>query len=101
MDQHRIKTLLGFAQKAGKIISGDNVCQARFKNIQLVILARDSSEEIKEYYYYKCAKVGTPILEMGNKVDLGLTIGKSPRAVVGIIDINFARQILNSGEKRE
>lgn len=103
MKQDKIKTLLGFAQKAGKVVSGDNACRAKFNKLLLVILSEDCSKETAEYFQYKCKKAGKPILFWGSRVDLGVAIGKSPRTVVGITDPNFARQVeeIATGEERE
>lgn len=103
MKQDKIKTLLGFAQKAGKVVSGDNTCRAKFNKLFLIILAEDCSKETAEYYQYRCNKVGKPILVWGSKVDLGIAIGKSPRTVVGITDPDFAQKVkeLATGEERD
>lgn len=99
----RIISLLGLAQKAGKVVSGDNTCRAKCKSIKLVLLSEDCSEDTKEFFQYHCVKEKKPILTIGNRVDLGMAIGKSPRTVVGITDQNFARQIIKlaAGEEKE
>ncbi|WP_227766600.1 L7Ae/L30e/S12e/Gadd45 family ribosomal protein [Zhaonella formicivorans] len=99
----KINALLGFAQKAGKLVSGDNTCRAKFKKIHLIVLASDCSPATNEYYRALCHREKKPILTMGNRVELGTAIGKSPRTVLGITDVNFARQILQliTGEERE
>lgn len=94
MKQEKIKNLLGFAQRAGKLISGDNTCRAKFNKLRLIILAEDCSKGTAEYYKYRCLKAGKPILVWGKKVELGIAIGKSPRTVLGITDPNFTRQVI-------
>lgn len=98
-----IASLLGLAQKAGKVISGDNTCRAKFKFIKLIILSEDCSDKTKEFFQYHCAKAQKPILTIGKRIELGIALGKSPRTVVGITDSNFARRIVNlvTGEEKE
>lgn len=99
----KFMSLLGLAQKAGKVVSGDNTCRAKYKFLKLIILSEDSTDETKKYYQYQCAKQHKPILIVGNRIDLGMALGKSPRTVLGITDLNFASQIIKSvtGQKEE
>ncbi|MDS1029077.1 ribosomal L7Ae/L30e/S12e/Gadd45 family protein [Bacillota bacterium LX-D] len=103
MKMQRIKNLLGFAQKSGNLISGDNTCRAKIKKCKLIILAENCSEDNFKYYSYQCAKQDIPILQILSKDEIGMAIGKSPRTVVGIIDANFAKQIIQiiAGEGKE
>jgi ribosomal protein L7Ae-like RNA K-turn-binding protein len=95
-------SLLGLAQKAGRVFSGDNTCRAKLKYIKLVILSEDCSDKTKDFFQEHCKKEQKPILIIGRRVDLGLALGKSPRTVVGITDLNFARQIIRiAGNKAE
>lgn len=103
MGSFKLGPLLGLAQRAGKVISGDNTCRAKFQAIKLVILSEDCSDKTREYFKYHCTKEGKPILIFGSRIDLGMALGKSPRTVVGITDFNFARQIIKlvAGEEKE
>jgi len=94
MVNSKVSSLLGLAQKAGKVISGDNTCRAKFKSLKLVILSEDCSDKTKKFFQYKCIKEQKPILTIGKRNDLGMALGKSPRTVLGITDSNFARQII-------
>ena len=78
----KIISLLGLAQKAGKVISGDNTCRAKFTNIKLIILSEDCSDDTRKFFQYRCEKEQKPILTIGSRIDLGMALGKSPRTVV-------------------
>ena len=51
-DAERIYTFLGFAQKAGKLASGENTVEAKMKDkgAKLVIVAEDAPEHTKERF---------------------------------------------------
>ncbi len=92
MNEEKIKALLGFAQKAGKIISGDDMVIAGMKKKQVffIVLAQDASDYVKKEVLYHIDKYQVPYIMGFDKVELGLVIGKSPRAVLGVTDKNFA-----------
>lgn len=86
-------TLLGFASRAGKLVSGENTCKAKSKQIQLVILSEDAREDTKRFfanrYKGRCYSLGT-------RYELGVAIGKSPRTVIGVTERQFAKSIEES-----
>ncbi len=99
--QERFNTMLGFAQRAGKIASGESAAQAilRKKKGRLVIVAKDASDRTRNYYIKYCATERIPCLERGSQIDLGRTIGRSPRSVVVITDEGFAKAILDASRE--
>ena len=92
MNEEKIKALLGFAQKAGKIISGDDMVITGIKKKQVffVVLALDASDYVKKEVLHYIEKYRVPYVMGFVKAELGLVIGKSPRAVLGVTDKNFA-----------
>lgn len=89
-------TLLGFAQKSNKLVSGDSAVEALLKKhkIKLLILAADLSTNRQKHYINWSNDIKIPCLIGGNKVELGIALGVSPRAVIGIIDEQMANAIL-------
>ncbi|KKM11798.1 hypothetical protein SY88_06300 [Clostridiales bacterium PH28_bin88] len=99
-----IKTLLGFAQRAGKVISGEvatriQLSKRRKRRLKLLILAEDTAPEVQRQYMALAQKQGVAMLVAGRKEELGLAIGKSPRAIVGIWDEHFARLIIEKARE--
>ncbi|GAW94304.1 L7Ae/L30e/S12e/Gadd45 family ribosomal protein [Calderihabitans maritimus] len=90
-----VKTLLGFAQRAGKIVSGRSAVLGQLKKgrAQMVILATDSASDLQGEVKSWCSGRKIPVFYAGTKVELGLAIGKSPRAVLAVLDRNFAERI--------
>jgi len=88
-------TMLGFAQKSGKIVSGDTAVNALLnkKRIYLLIIAEDLSNNRKKHWKMVAQKEQIPILVMGTKVELGLAIGLSPRAIIGVTDETMVKAL--------
>jgi len=92
----KIKNLLTLAARSGSIVSGDETCINYIKKdaIHLLILAEDASDNTKKKFKDKASYRDIPIRFWKGKDELGSTIGKSSRTIIGIIDKGFAEQIL-------
>lgn len=92
---HKVLTLLGFAQKAGKIVSGETGCTASIKQKKafLVIVSEDASDNTKNLIKSLCQTNRINCVEWGSKIDIGISIGKSPRAAIGVMEKRFADAI--------
>lgn len=90
-----LRTFLGFAQKAGQVVSGETSVRSHVvrRKVFLLVLAEDSSQSAKNDFLQLSEKMQVPVFILGTKSDLGLAIGKSPRFVLGIKDRSFAEKI--------
>jgi ribosomal protein L7Ae-like RNA K-turn-binding protein len=88
--------LLGFAQKSGKLISGETGVESAIKSkkAKLILLASDAAANTKKVYSFKAQNYNTVYKEVLTKEELGECIGKNYRAAVAIVDKNFADAIL-------
>jgi ribosomal protein L7Ae-like RNA K-turn-binding protein len=95
MKEQKLISLLGLAQKAGKIASGELAVEktVRSGKAQLVILAEDSSENTKKAYRDMARYYSIPIYELLSKEQLGICIGKMNRAALSVMDAGFAKAI--------
>lgn len=87
---------MGLAQRAGKIISGENmVKEALTKNkpVHLLIMAGDASPRVKKEFIFLAEKKKIQLQEISEKEELGGSIGKGERAIIAVIDINFAKSL--------
>lgn len=93
----KIYSWFGLAMRAGYVVSGDETTmkEVKNKNLYLVIIAEDASDNTKKLFKDKCSFRNIEHYQFGNKVEIGWSIGKSPRAVLGIKDKNIALQIKN------
>ncbi|MBP3907210.1 MAG: ribosomal L7Ae/L30e/S12e/Gadd45 family protein [Peptostreptococcaceae bacterium] len=95
-NEAKIYSFLGLAQRAGKLVSGDDSTMLDIKKnkVNLVIVADDASNNTKKLFKDKTSFRNITCVTYSTKLQLGLAIGKAPRAVLGIKDANFANKIL-------
>ncbi len=99
----KIYTLLGFAQKAGKVRTGEEVIAGAIgkKSAALLLVAHDSPDDIKR----KMAALGKariiPVYLWADKATIGIAIGKSPRNAVLVMDRQMAVEMLNHIDTKE
>ncbi|MBZ4645908.1 MAG: hypothetical protein PWR27_2 [Petroclostridium sp.] len=91
----KLYSMIGLAQKAGKVASGEESCEKDIKagKSMLIIIAEDSSANTKKKFSNMCTYRNIPFFEFGTKELLGKFTGKDYRAVLSIRDINFAKSI--------
>ncbi len=92
---NKIYNYLGLAQRAGRIASGEQAVGGSLarRKVHLVLIAVDASDNTRSRFMSLARRHGAEYEIFGEKSLLGHAIGKSPRAVVGILDRNFANVI--------
>ena len=95
-NMQKIHSLLGIAMRAGKLVSGEDGTMIDLKKgkLNLVIVAEDASNNTKKLFKDKSAFRKVNYIELSTKSELGISIGKDSRAVIGIKDIGFAKKIV-------
>lgn len=95
MNEQKIMNLLGMAQRAGRVASGDfAVTKAVQGNkVHLLLVAGDASAETRKRYEQMAAKAKIRIIYLGDREQLGHCIGKDFRAAAAITDAGFANAI--------
>lgn len=93
--ENRIYQMIALCQKARKLVAGEFACKQAVleKQAMLVIVATDASDNTKKLFKDKASYRNINYIEWGTKEDLGNKIGKDPRAVIAIVDNNFAEKI--------
>ena len=97
MNVKGILTLLGFAQKAGKLEAGESAVENFLKKgrLLLLVISAELSESRKRFWQQQAQVYQVPwIVLEATKLELGLAIGSSPRGVIGILDRNMAEAIM-------
>lgn len=99
--------MLGFAQKAGQVSAGTFAAKSSLtrRKAKLLIISNDIAENSKKELINICQKNNIPCVVVGNKYELGLSVGKAYRVAVTVNDNKIAQTILSglqgTGEKRE
>ena len=96
MNRQGVLTMLGFAQKAGKLAAGEAAVENFLKKekIVLLVMSDELSDNRKEYWTKQAEYANVDILTVEiSKLDLGWAIGNSPRGIIGIMDQGMAEAI--------
>lgn len=99
MDSNRIRTALGFAQRAGKCISGDFACERAVKagTALVVVLDETASANTREKYSGMCRRADVPLVLID---DLGHSIGKDNRMVAAVTETGLAGMIIKAMDEK-
>jgi len=92
----KIYGMIGFAQKAGKISSGTMVVRSSLlrRRAYLLIMSCDISENTRELLLTVCKKQKIPWVTLGDKFELGTSVGKAYRVAVTINEPGMANSIM-------
>lgn len=84
--------LLGLAQRAGKLKSGEFSAEKSLQSgkAELVIIAGDASDNTRKKFTDKARFYKVPCVILSNKEELGHAIGKELRTVTVIEDAGFS-----------
>ena len=95
MNRQKIYQLMGLCQKGRMLVSGEfGVKQAVLEEqVYLVIVATDASKNTTKLFEDKCAYRSIDCIKWSTKEELGHSIGREARAVIGILDKKLAEKI--------
>ena len=96
MNVNQWASLLGLANRARKIISGEELSlkEIRRGKAKLVLMSKDASTNTVKKITDKCKSYDVPFRMIENREMLGHAIGKDARVVVAILDGGFAKKLL-------
>ncbi|MDY3983299.1 MAG: ribosomal L7Ae/L30e/S12e/Gadd45 family protein [Veillonellaceae bacterium] len=95
MNQAKILNLLGLAQRARQLVSGDFIVEATLKKHKgyLLLLASDCAANNRDKYKQLTNIYKIPLIEVATKAQLGQALGKEQRVVVLLLDKGFSQAI--------
>ena len=98
---HKLYSLLGLCQRAGKLVSGEVGCEqaVRSKTAVVILLAEDASANTRKKFQNAGAFYEVPMVTVGTKEELGRAIGKESRAVIAVTEAGFGKKILELSEQ--
>ena len=96
MINSKILGLLGLATRAGKTVFGAEATQEAIqkRKVKLIIVAQDAADRTKRNFEELCNKNEIPIRIILTINEISNSIGQVNKAIVGIRDINFSKEIL-------
>lgn len=96
INKENLLGLLGLSSRAGKVISGTDACieYINKNKIKLMILAKDASDRTKLKFNQIAESKKIPIYEFESIDEISKSIGKKNKAIIGITDINFSKEII-------
>ncbi|RYM07147.1 YlxQ family RNA-binding protein [Sporolactobacillus sp. THM7-7] len=89
------QSLLGLAQRAGKVVSGEETVlrTIRENKARAVIMSQDASDRTKKTITNKCRYYRVPLLGVPDRVSLGRSIGRGERVLIAVTDRGFAERL--------
>lgn len=95
MKTDKVLSMLGIAEKAGRVASGEYQTEHAVKSYKayLVIVAEDASANTRKMFRNMCEFYKVPLVFYGNKETLGHAIGKEFRASLAITDEGLAKAV--------
>lgn len=103
INKQNIFGLIGLCTKAGGICFGTDACidLIEKEKLKLLIVAEDAAERTKRNFEFLCNENEVPIVIFGTIEENSKAIGKVNKAVIGIKNNSFAKQLIkkiNGGE---
>lgn len=91
----KITNLIGLMQRAGKLITGEDLIikNLKNKNIKLLIIAEDCGINTKKKLSDKAKFYDIEKIEVLTIDELSTSIGKDNRVAIGIIDSGFSSKL--------
>ena len=93
--ENKVLGLIGLAAKADKMAFGADSVKREIsrKRIYLLILAENTSEKTKLKFKNMATEAKIPTIFFGTISSLSHAIGKTNKAILGIMDMHLAREI--------
>ena len=95
MNEVKLKNLLGLAQRARLLVSGNFAVEEALKSGQVhaIILTIDASPATVEKFEKISAEKSFPLYRVLTKETLGQCLGKDFRTVAAVLDAGFVKSI--------
>lgn len=93
-NQQQLANLIGLAQRAGKVISGEElvVKAIQHQEARLIFLANDAGDNLTKKITDKSKYYQIEVSTVFNTLELSMAVGK-PRKVVAIVDAGFSKKM--------
>jgi len=101
LPKNKVERLLGLARRARKLAIGSTEVEQQLKKqrVKLLVFAEDASANSRRKVL-ELAR-GCPVVTYGTVAELGALLGREKVAVLGVLDVHFAKGILEEMRKGE
>ncbi len=86
---------LGICKRAGELISGYDSVTDTFDKVQLIIIAEDASDRVKERIELRCKQNQVPLIIYGSSIEYGKALGTKPTVLLAVLDKNFTKALMS------
>jgi ribosomal protein L7Ae-like RNA K-turn-binding protein len=92
---NKIYSMIGLAYRAGRIAAGEDAVRKSIRKgkVRLLIISEDASENTQKRFGNAAEYYNIDVVIWGTKEELGMSIGKSERSVIGITDDSFCKSL--------
>ncbi|MEA1960019.1 MAG: ribosomal L7Ae/L30e/S12e/Gadd45 family protein [Bacillota bacterium] len=96
----KVYNLIGLAHRAGKVSAGTMAAKTSLqrKRAYLLIMSKDISENSRDMIASTSEKQKIPWIVLGDKYELGTSVGKAYRVAVTVNDAGMAKAIVDALE---
>ena len=93
----KVLTLLGFAKKAGKLVSGANAVQRSilYGKSFLVIIAGDAGDSLKRKFTRLCEENEVKVLIYSSNEELSMMTHEDNKSIYSVENEEMAKQVYN------
>jgi ribosomal protein L7Ae-like RNA K-turn-binding protein len=94
----KVYNLIGIAQRAGLTSSGATAVHTSLikRRACILLMSRDIADNTRDLLIKSCMKTNIPWLTIGNKFELGASLGKAHRVALTINDAGMASAIVKA-----
>lgn len=91
----RILSLLGFAKKAGKLVTGSNAVlrSILYGESEIVIVTVDAGKSVQEKFRRICEENEIAFFCIGNQGELERATGEKNKVIYSVVDAGFGNKL--------
>ena len=91
----KILSLLGFAKKAGKLITGSNAVlrSILYGESELVIVTKDAGNSVYDKFKRICNENDVPFYSFGSQEEFERATGEKNKVIYSVVEAGFANKL--------
>lgn len=92
----KILSLLGFAKKAGKLVTGSNAVlrSILYQEAYVVIVTKDAGKSVKEKFKRLCLENNVKFYIVGSEQELELATGERNKVIYSVTEAGFSNKLV-------